>query len=129
MLFRRLGCRPGRGCWHLGPQRTALTGACPSRPRRGSRSTLALLVEEERVTEADAVPAREQVGHMRSQMLLVEEGPRVAAQVDETVAASSTQAGGADLDVMCCDAGTRDDQVIVWGPSNDQDGCSKGDVA
>ncbi len=129
VLPRGLGCRPGRGCWHLGPQRTAPTGVCRSWSSGGSHRFIALLVEEEHLTEADAIPGREQVGHVRSEPLFVEEGPRAAAQVDQTVAASPTQAGGADLDVMCCDAGTRDDQVIVWGPSNDQDGCSKGDVA
>src|SRR5262249_15471750 len=90
---RGWGCRPGRGCWRLISQRTALTGASPSRTRQGSRFTLALLVEKERVTEADAVPGREQVGHMGSQALLIDEGSRAAAQVDQTIAASPTQAG------------------------------------
>jgi hypothetical protein len=64
-----------------------------SRPRHGSRSSLALLVEEERLPEAHAVAGREQVGHMPSQSLLIEEGPRAAAVVDRAVAASPTEAG------------------------------------
>jgi hypothetical protein len=129
VLPRRLGCRPGRGRWHLVPDRTALTRVYPSRLRHGSRSFVVLLIEEERLPEADAIPGREQVGHMPSQALLVEEGPRAAAQVDEAVAASPTQAGRADLGVIGCDAGSRDDQVVIRSPSHGQDGWSQGDGA